>query len=109
MYITDSEIEKHLKNSEYNYFHKEENKGKIVDTNLKISTGKVIKDDFKSVKIFMSKLSKRLFNHKLKIHNVEEIEVIREAEHLLHNKYNEIFGESNLLRLIEEDLIEKFL
>lgn len=109
MYITDLEIEKYLKDSKYNYCHKGENRGKIVDTNLKISTGQVIKEDLKSVKMFMSKLSKRLFNHKLKINNAEEIEVIREAEHLLHNKYNEIFGESNLLRLIEEDLIEKFL
>ncbi|MDP0488537.1 MAG: hypothetical protein Q7K48_00715 [Fusobacterium sp. JB021] len=109
MYITDLEIEKYLRGSKHEYFQKEKHIGRIVDTKLKIATGKVVKEDLKSVKIFMSKLSKKLFKDKFKTDHVSEIEVIKEAEHLLHNKYKEIIDEGELLRLIEEDLIEKFL
>ncbi|MFK4785069.1 hypothetical protein [Fusobacterium sp. MFO224] len=109
MYITDSEIEKYLRNSKHYYFEKEKHIGRIVDTELKIETGKVVKENLKSVKIFMSKLSKKLFKDKFKTDHVSEIEVIKEAEHLLHNKYKEIVDEAELLNLIEEDLMEKFL
>lgn len=108
MYITDLEIEKYLRNSDYDYYEKEKHRGRIVDTELKIETGKVVRGNLKSVKIFMNKLSKRLFKDKFKGDHTSEIEVIKEAEHLLHNKYKDVLLEEELLTLIEEELNKIF-
>ncbi|MGO3801597.1 MAG: hypothetical protein ACTJGM_04290 [Fusobacterium sp.] len=108
MYITDLEIEKYLRTSDYDYYEKEKHRGRIVDTELKIETGKVVRGNLKSVKIFMSKLSKRLFKDKFRGDHTSEIEVIKEAEHLLHNKYKDVLLEEELLSLVEEDLNKIF-